>query len=175
MSDIYLIGDIDEKTYKRFLYKLRILKQEKVDKINIYITTDGGDVHFAAGMFDEIEGAKKSGITINTIALGAVASAGIFILSAGDIRWGTENTTYFVHPFSYATQDYHQQTKQYVNFADEYYNNLMVSLATRCGYNTPKKIKEFLRKVNENIWLDTDSAIKFGLIDKKWNYNSDYS
>lgn len=175
MSDIYLIGHIDELRYKKFLYKLHQAKQEKITALNIYISTDGGDVELAAGIFDEIEGCKKQGITVTTIGLGRVLSAGTFILSAGDIRCGTENCSYMIHEFSYQTKDYHGQTLEYVKFTDKYYKNLMVSLAARCGRNSPKEIQKFLADAKQSIWLDTDSAIKFGLIDKKWNYSNEES
>lgn len=139
--------------------------------MNIYICTEGGDVECAMGIVDEINGLRTAGIKVNTIGIGRVYSCGIFILCAGEHRFGTENTTYMMHPFRYELgEEYHNIAREYIKYADKQQNEVMLWVAMQCGKSLSKDIKKFMNDVNDNIYLNNETAKELGLIHEDWNY-----
>lgn len=170
---IYLYEEITQEAFRSFSLRSRYLRlHKKAKEINIYLSTIGGDVDYALGIVDEINGLKDAGIKVNTIGVGQVYSCGIFILCAADYRYGTENTTYMLHPFQYAfDEESHVQVAEYVKYTDKLYSEVMVWLATRCGQT---KIKKFIERVKDSVYLNNDMAKELGLIHEDWNYKYEH-
>lgn len=173
-NHIYLYEEITQEAFRNFSLRSRYLRlYKKPDVVNVYISTIGGDVDYALGIVDEISGLQNAGIKVNTIGIGQVYSSGIFILCAGDRRYGTENTTYMIHPFRYSfDEEYHAQASEYVKYADKLYSEIMVWVATRCGQT---KIKSFINRVKDSIYLNNETAKELGLIHEEWNYRYENS
>ncbi len=168
---IFLLGDITNKTMSSFILQMKYLSSKKdINDIYIYIHSDGGDVECAMAMIDEINMANDSKKNVYTIACGVAASAAAYILAYGKKRYGTENSTYMLHPFSYELKDYHAQNKEYVDFCDQFYKKIIVDVALRCKKTTAKAIDVFTKKIHNSLWMDTDAALDIGLIDEKWTY-----
>ena len=169
---IFLIGDIQKRLYRIFAEKIRFLISKKKNPIQVFITTDGGDPEFASAIVDDINGTKSLGLEVYTIGIGQVYSAGAFILAAGSKRFATEGTSLMIHPFSYDLGDSeHQSNKAYVNYTENMYNEMISSLAIKCGRKTPKDIKKFFEEIRDGKWLNAEQAVEFGLIDSIWNYS----
>lgn len=166
---IFVIGDINKKTMTSFIFQLKYLTRKKnIDDIYVYIHSDGGTVECAMAMIDEMNLVNESGKRVHTIAYGSASSAAAFLLAYGHTRYGTENSTYMLHPIFYKVEDYHPQSKEYVRFADVFYNRIITDIALRCKKHKAKEMDTFIRKIAGSLWLDTESAIKIGLIDHKW-------
>jgi ATP-dependent protease ClpP protease subunit len=169
-NEILIFGEIDKTLAFETICNLRWLSRngDKDKPILIFINSEGGDVDAACSIMDEIRLLKSTGRTIYTIGMGEVASAAIFILMVGSRRFGYEHTSYMMHPCSYnGKEDYHQQNKSLVLFMDRFWDGLMVELAVACQ-TPPKDIKKFTEKIKDTIWLDTESAIEFKLIEGVW-------
>lgn len=173
---LYICGGITRSLSTSFLYKIDYFLDLGLKNLNIYINTEGGSVPDALAIVDRMMLLKDSGIHINTIGIGEVASAGIFILAEGSNRFGTENTTYMIHPIIHTIgSDYQVHVQQYAKFHDSFYNNLMTELALKCGKNKPKDIQKFMKTVADTVWLDTDLAMELGLIEGKWTISNEAS
>jgi ATP-dependent protease ClpP protease subunit len=176
-NHIYVYDEITPESFKEFSLKSRYLRLYKQpETVNIYISTIGGDVDCALGIIDEINGFKTAGIKVNTIGIGRVYSSGIFILCAGDRRYGTEYTTYMIHPFRYDLgEEYHAHALEYVKYAEKLQNEIMLWVAMQCGKNQPKDIKKFMTSINDSIYLNNETAKELGLIHEDWNYANEIS
>jgi ATP-dependent protease ClpP protease subunit len=171
-GDIFLRGSIDDKTYLAVAKQIRYLTYLKKNSIRIFLNSEGGELESALGIIDEFAFAEKRGCDIYTIAVGRAFSSAAIILAYGTKRFATENTSMMLHPITYNLgENEHQSTKTYVDFAEDMYNTVMTQLAQRCGRKSPAKINGFLRDIRNGKWFDTDEAIKFGLIDGKWDYS----
>lgn len=170
--EILLFGEIDEKKAKGFILRARYIhsRSPKNQPLLIFINSGGGDVDFAISIIEEIKSISRDR-EVYTIGTGQVMSAAIFILAAGSKRYGCEYTSYMMHPFSYEPHTesvIHEQFKEQVLHTDKVYNNLITDLAITCGKKEPKQIKKFREDIQKNIWLDTDGALEFGLINSIW-------
>lgn len=73
-----------------------------------------------------------------------------------------------IHPFRYSLDDeYHAQIQEYVKYADKLYSEIMVWVATQCGQT---KIKSFINRVKDSVYLNNDTAKEIGLIHAEWDY-----
>ncbi len=171
-NHIYVYDEINQESFKNFSMQSRYLRLYKQpESVNIYISSPGGEVDYAMAIVDEISGLKEAGIKVNTIGIGQVYSAGIYILCAGDKRYGTENTSYMIHPFRYSIdEEYHAHAREYVKYAEQLYSEIMVWVATRCGQT---KIKPFIERINDSVYLNNDTAKKLGLIHAEWDYKQE--
>lgn len=172
-SGIFFInGEINSNTYIELAEGLRHSKHLEIPRIHIYINSGGGELEAALAIIDDFKIYEKNNKEIYTIAVGEACSCGALILAYGTKRFATENAVMMLHPISYDLGEAeHQSTKSYVNFAEKLYNNLMTSLAMRCGRKNSKEIKSFMDKIRDGHWMDVDGAIEFGLIDDKWDYS----
>ena len=104
---IYLEGEIDTYSSPFFLERvnaIRDLRKEEFTNIEIdapidlYITSPGGDINGLTALVDLITNLKCK---INTIGIGHVESAAVWVLAAGTgTRYVTENVEIMVHETS---------------------------------------------------------------------------
>lgn len=97
--DIYITGEITQKSFRSFANKLLTHGHYKV---NILLNSDGGDAYAALAYFDLIKNSQK---TIFITATGLVASAAVLILAAGQHRHMTTNSWVMVHEDSVAVEE----------------------------------------------------------------------
>ncbi len=160
---LFLFGEIVDKKALEIVEELH-----KTDKkiINLFINSDGGDVGAAIGIIDTILWYQKHGLIINTIACGRAYSSAADILVCGSTRFGTENSTYMLHPTSYAMdKDYDHVHKSAAVFWERYSADILELTLSKIKKAHRKNI---LENINSGIWLTTDEALTIGLIDKIW-------
>lgn len=169
---LFINGDIEEKTYLNFAQELRYKLSLGISPIKLYINSGGGELESALAIIDDFSLVESKGKEIWTIAIGQASSSAALILAYGSKRFATPNSVMMLHPISYDLgENEHQSTKTYVNFADKVYNNIMTSLAVKCGRKQAKQVQKFIREVRDGLWLDVDEAKNFGLIDDVWDYS----
>jgi ATP-dependent Clp protease, protease subunit len=167
MGKIYIFGEITNKTSLNFQYKIDYAIVNKLNKIDVFINSEGGDVESALSIVDRIA-IEKEKIEINTIGIGLVASSAIFILLEGSHRYATTNTTLMMHSIKHTIEDYHIQIEKYAKFHHKFYNSLIGDLALKCGQKNKKAFDDFFKQVNDSAWLNLEEAIKLGLVEKEW-------
>ena len=67
---IFLREEINEDSEEKFTRSIRYCVYNKIKDVYVYINSEGGDVDSACAIIDEINGAKKLGFNVNTIAFG---------------------------------------------------------------------------------------------------------
>ena len=133
--DLYINGDINETTLAYFkrdvnekLSDIRditddmtqvfgslnidIIPNITLPEFDIHLTTYGGDVYAALGVYDIIKNLTGD-YTVNIICSGYVMSAGIPIILAGTNRCAYENTTFMIHEISSLSLDKLSKMKKY--------------------------------------------------------------
>jgi ATP-dependent Clp protease protease subunit len=167
----FLWGDIDEDISYKVVHELSFLAAQSSDPICLLIHSSGGDVDSAVCILDEMNAIKKAGITIITIAMGVAQSAAAMILSMGTKghRYARPNSSIMLHPCSFDLQsDYELNQKMALEFITKHTDKLQRSIAEACGM-VGKDYRKFLKDINHGLWLDADSALKYGIIDGVWD------
>jgi len=92
---IYIMKHIDEDLTEKTISNLEaMLKKDDKKPIKIVISSPGGCAYSGLAIYDAI---RNSPVPMEITATGLVASAGLFIYLAGDIRKATSNVTFMSH------------------------------------------------------------------------------
>ena len=171
---IFIRGEIDEESEEHLSRYLRQASSEGLSSVYIYISSEGGDVDSACAMIDEINGAKKRGMEIITIALGRAYSAAAYLLTFGDKKYATENTTIMLHPILFELDmDYISNQKAYTSFTEKKYDEIITKVAKNCGKTTKASIIKFRKDIEHGLWLHPSSAKKMKVVDEIWDYSKE--
>ena len=164
---IYLGTEIDDFVANSIIQQMMWLATVNDEPIDLYIQSPGGSVYAGRAISDCIDSLNKNGVKVNTIGTGLVASMGAYLLAAGTgTRQATKNCRIMLHSVSsgvgYST--YHDQK---VNFKETEYlqQQLMIDIV-----NSSKgklTLEELNNKCERDWYLNTDDAIKYGIIDEK--------
>ena len=168
---IFLREDIDEDSEEKFTRSIRYCVYNKIKDVYVYINSEGGDVDSACAIIDEINGAKKLGFNVNTIAFGKVYSAAAYILTFGSKKYATENSTIMLHPILFdLDMDYVANQKAYTAFTDYKYADIINKVAKNCKKRTKASINKFVEEIQHGLWLCPKEAKKRKIIDEIWDY-----
>jgi len=137
-------------------------KEMNFDVINLFIDTDGGDLHSAMKLIDVIH---MSEIPIRTIGWGKVASAGLMIFMTGQERFLSENCSILSHNATFSASSYsvrvndlsHQQEFKLIN-------DRIMRVYKQCTGKNEKYIRKHLLRDND-VYLSAEDAIKHGISD----------
>lgn len=157
---VLITGQIHDKLAKSVVEKLLALAAENDDPINVFISSPGGHVESGDMIHDIIKFIKPE---VRTIGSGWVASAGalIFVAAEKKNRFCLPNTRFLLHQPSGgiggSAADIEIQATQIKQMRDRF--DRIFSQATG---QTEEKIREDTRR---DFWLDTTSAIEYGLLD----------
>ncbi len=167
---IYLEGEIDTYSAPFFLERvnaIRDLRKEEFteipvnDPIDLYITSPGGDVHGLTALVDLITNLKCK---INTIGIGHVESAAVWILASGTgTRYVTENVEVMVHETSSWLRGTSSNIESDAKQVKQTQNNLFALLE-----RYSKKNAEFWEAEvkGKNLYLTPQTCIEYGLVDE---------
>ena len=143
----------------------QVLELEHIDPgvpIRLHINTEGGSLSDALALYDALRGVSAP---IITVATGMCASAGLLLLSAGDLRLSTTNTVFFYHEPILPLEEI-SSLKQLQQTADAYkqcktlYESI---LRKRSGIDDKLWKSEFEGETSK--YFDVDQALKYNLID----------
>ena len=173
---IFIRGEINEESEEKFVRSLRYCMSIDIKNIYVYISSEGGDVDSACAIIDEINGAKKQGFKIHTIAIGKAYSAGAYILTFGSVRYATENASIMLHPILFdLDMDYIANQKAYTAFTDYKYADIINKVAKNCKRKTKSSINKFVEEIQHGLWLCPKEAKKLKVIDEIWDYSLEKS
>lgn len=166
--EIFLCDDISNCSLTNFHKNLRLLESSGKDKIRVNLTTDGGDLHSAFGIYDII---SKSKHYIEIICSGGVFSAGTMILQAADSRLCFSNAWFLLHyGFSGSGEASYLDTKDHMKTHSKLIDKMIDIYSSKIANTTNKneqEIKKMLRRKMSREWfLSADEAKEIGLIDE---------
>lgn len=173
---IFIRGEINEDSEEKFIRSIRYCMSMKIKDIYVYISSEGGDVDSGCAIIDEINGAKKQGFKIHTIALGKAYSAAAYILTFGSVRYATENSSMMLHPILFdLDMDYIANQRAYTAFTDYKYADIIKKVANNCKRLSKVSINKFIEDMQHGLWLCPKQAKKLKVIDRIWDYSLEKS
>lgn len=154
-NSIYLYGDIQSETVSSFIYTCTQVAN-KVEPINLFIHSYGGDAHACLGIIDFIKGCS---VKINTFSYGvAMSAAALLLLSGTGVRSASKNTLIYLHDSESENKDF-----DYI-FLNAALLNILKDSTTLSDKNIESIIKD-------GKFFTAYQAKKSGIIDKiLWKY-----
>ncbi len=157
---VSLYGPVTRETVFPLISQVLELEQRDPGKpIRLHINTEGGSLSDALALYDALRGVSGPIITVTT---GMCASAGLLLLSAGDLRLATENTLFFYHEPILPLEEIASR-KQLTETAKAY---------DLCKLSYEKIIKE-RTGISEKLWAEDfeDETSKYFNVDQALKYN----
>ena len=156
---IFLEGEITDLNANTIVSALLYLDSISNDDIYIYINSPGGSVTSGFAIYDTINYVKSNVITIG---IGMCASMAAFILSSGNTRCALKNTEIMIHQPLGGAQG--QATE--IQIVAERIIKLKEKLNLILSKNTKKPLSTIKKDVERDYYMDSDEALKYGIIDK---------
>jgi ATP-dependent Clp protease, protease subunit len=159
---IFLTGPIEDNMASLIVAQLLFLEAENTEKnIYIYINSPGGAVHSGLAIYDTIQYIKPK---VATLCVGMAASAASLILMSGakGMRYALPNSKIMIHQpiggFRGQATDIQIHAKDILDT-----KHLLNTLYSR---HTGQKIKTVEDSMERDNYMNPETALKFGLIDK---------
>jgi len=169
---VFLEGELDTYSIPFFLERVHAIRDyhtetwtpgdNKEPEINLFITSPGGGVNALTGLVDLIQGLP---CTVNTIGIGHVESAAVWVLASGTgKRIIAPNTEIMVHEMSSwvrgTTSDIENDAKHVIATQKLLYN-LLGDITTKDA-----QFWETTLKGNKNLYLTPEQCIEYGIADE---------
>lgn len=157
--NVLITGPIDDKAARKAVTHLMALSEANDDPINLYISSPGGHVESGDMVHDMIKFIKPE---VRCIGSGWVASAGalIFVGAEKKNRFCLPNTRFLLHQPSGgiggSATDMLIQAEQISKMRQRF--DQLFSEATG---QTPEQIS---KDTQRDFWLNTEEALKYGLL-----------
>ena len=141
-------------------------KKNRLENITLIVNSPGGEVTSAFALIDIMQGSR---ITVHTLGLGQISSAGLLIFMAGKkgFRTVTPNTSILSHQYSWGSQGKEHElvaiVKEFTLTGKRMLNHYM-----KCTGMTEKKVKEILMP-SSDVYLDGNEAVKYNIADRVVN------
>jgi len=158
---VIVTGQINDKLASRTVTQLLALAEESDDPINMFISSPGGHVESGDMVHDMIKFIRP---TVRTIGSGWVASAGalIFVGADKENRFCLPNTRFLLHQPSGgiggSASDIQIQAEQ-IRQMSERFHKLFADA-------TGQTAEQIAKDTGRDFWLNTDQAMKYGLLGK---------
>lgn len=158
---ILLSGEIDDNLANTIVAELLYLDSLNNEDISIYINSPGGSITAGMAIYDTMNFVKSD---ISTICIGMAASMGAFLLSCGakGKRYSLPNSEIMIHQPLGGAQG--QATE--IKIAAERILKSRDKLNKILSKNTGQDIKIISRDTERDNFMESDEALKYGLIDK---------
>lgn len=149
----------------------QLSKLANTEPIIVHINTRGGDISAALMIYDALRSTK---CTIVTVVIGTCYSAGLIILSAGDIRLALKHATFFYHqPLLSAymnSEEVLESTLWLYKKASKHTSNI---IRKRIEMSKSKWKKKF--KLSISKYFDAKKALKYNFIDSVIQYQEKHT
>jgi ATP-dependent Clp protease protease subunit len=155
--------DIDSNSFDEFQSDLLYVASLGLPQIKVILTTNGGALDCAFGMYDLIRHIDQTlALGVHTVAVGYCYSAGVIVLQAGRQRLATPNATLMIHETLTIQFGKMSEVEEDVRFAKEL-TDRMVKVLTERSKVKPATLRKRIK--GRNWWLTADDALKFGFVD----------
>ena len=159
---IILTGEINKELADSIVRQLLILDSEdEKSPIYMYIDSPGGDVDAGFAIFDMIRFIKAP---VYLIGMGLIASAATLVLLAVDkeFRIGLPNSRYLIHQPLGGMRGVATDIEIYAKDME----NIRAKLNKLFSEQTGTSLEQVTKDTDRDFWLDSDEAVKYGLISK---------
>lgn len=166
-NNIYYYTDVNPKSalelvlaVKNITKKMRILEVTyniPPPSINLYINSDGGEVHSALSIFDTI---FNNPIPVTTIISGSACSAATIISLAGHERKITANSYMLIHNISSTFWGKMHEFEDEMKNLDKLTRNLK-KIYKENSSMTKAQIESLLKK---DLLIDAKTCVRYGLV-----------
>ena len=158
---IFIEGEINDERANLIVSELLYLDSISNDDINIYINSPGGSITAGMAIYDTMNYIKSDCVTIG---IGLCASMAAFLLSSGTKgkRYSLKNTEIMIHEPLGGVNG--QATE--IKIVAERILKIKKKLNVILSHNTKKSLSKIEKDVERDYYMDSDEALKYGLIDK---------
>ncbi|MDO8609306.1 MAG: ATP-dependent Clp protease proteolytic subunit [bacterium] len=162
---VYIFDTIDNLIIANAISQINYLAKINSEDISIYINSNGGNVDDCFALIDIMDSCLCD---IKTIVIGQAASAACLLSSNGTHgkRYAGQNSEFLYHEMSFEITDFKgSNIKYHKEMYDKSSKKFHDIFARNTGKNMKQIKKTFLKK-GEDIWMDSQNAKKFGIIDE---------
>lgn len=166
---IILTGEVNKELADEIVRQLLILDTEDDTKpIYMYIDSPGGDVDAGFAIFDMIRFVKAP---VYLIGMGLIASAATLILLAvpKEKRFGLPNSRYLIHQPLGGMRGVATDIEIYAKDMEKIRAKINQIIADGTG----TALEQVTKDTDRDYWLDSDEAVKYGLINSIISKRSD--
>ena len=159
---IILTGEINKELADSIVRQLLILDSEdEKSPIYMYIDSPGGDVDAGFAIFDMI---RFINAPVYLIGMGLIASAATLVLLAVDkeFRIGLPNSRYLIHQPLGGMRGVATDIEIYAKDMEK----IRAKLNSLISEQTGTSLEQVTKDTDRDFWLDSDEAVKYGLISK---------
>ena len=158
---IFIEGEINDEKANLIVSELLYLDSISNDDINIYINSPGGSITAGMAIYDTMNYIKSDCVTIG---IGLCASMAAFLLSSGTRgkRCSLNNTEIMIHEPLGGVNG--QATE--IKIVAERILKIKKKLNVILSRNTKKSLSKIEKDVERDYYMDSDEALKYGIIDK---------
>lgn len=158
---IFIEGEINDEKANLVVSELLYLDSISNDDINIYINSPGGSITAGMAIYDTMNYIKSDCVTIG---IGLCASMAAFLLSSGTRgkRCSLNNTEIMIHEPLGGVNG--QATE--IKIVAERILKIKKKLNVILSHNTKKSLSKIEKDVERDYYMDSDEALKYGIIDK---------
>jgi ATP-dependent Clp protease protease subunit len=157
---IWLAGPVNDRMSTVVQAQLMFLDNLETKDITLHVDSPGGSVKSGLSIVDVMDYVSSDIVTINT---GMAASMGSILLGAGTKgkRHSLRFSKVMLHQVSTGASGNLQDIR--ISIAEgEKYNEILFGLL---GKYTDKKPTQVLKDASRDLWLTSDEALKYGIID----------
>lgn len=160
---LFLIGELNDSVSTNIVASLLDLELVSKEEIVLFINSEGGDIRNALMICDTIKVLKSP---VRTICIGSAMDEAAFILFSGTkgLRSASSNSVISVSQLtnnSYFHSNIHDAQK-ILNQCMLIDNKSILSLLSKaCG----KPVAEIKKDFDRKVFMDSATAVKYGLID----------
>lgn len=158
---IFIEGEINDEKANLVVSELLYLDSISNDDINIYINSPGGSITAGMAIYDTMKYIKSDCVTIG---IGLCASMAAFLLSSGTRgkRCSLSNAEIMIHEPLGGVNG--QATE--IKIVAERILKIKKKLNVILSRNTKKSLSKIEKDVERDYYMDSDEALKYGIIDK---------
>lgn len=158
---VFLVGQIQDQMANLVVAQLLFLESESAEKdINLYINSPGGAVDAGLAIYDTMQFVKPD---VSTVCIGQAASMGAIVLAGGATgkRFALPHARIMIHQpmggVKGQAADIDIQAREILRLREKL-NRIMVK-------HTGKSTKVIERDTDRDKFMDSDDAVKYGIID----------
>ncbi len=162
---IFLVGPVEDHMANLVVAQLLFLESENPDKdIHLYINSPGGSVTAGMSIYDTMQFIKPD---VSTMCIGQAASMGALLLAGGaeGKRYCLPHSRMMIHQplggFQGQASDIEIHTREILTIREK--------LNKVLAHHTGKPIEEIAKDTDRDNFMDGETAVEYGLIDKVLN------
>ncbi|MDP2693138.1 MAG: ATP-dependent Clp endopeptidase proteolytic subunit ClpP [bacterium] len=159
---IFLGSSIDDAVANTVIAQFLFLENQDPDKdIKLYINSGGGSVTAGMAIYDTMQYIKPN---VSTICIGMAASMASVLLTAGEKgkRFCLPNSEVMIHQVMGGTEGQASDIKIHA----ERILRMKEKLNSILAHHTGQDIKTIEKDSDRDNFMDAETAVKYGLVDK---------